>query len=63
MLHQVEGQLRGVQNAILNACPIGGMFGVSSVTRLHYRISGEISDMEDVIDRILLFITGIYCDV
>ena len=31
MLHQVEGQLRGVQKDIPNACPIGGMFGVSSV--------------------------------
>ena len=32
-------------------------------TQLPYRISGEISDMEDVIDRSLLFITGVYCDV
>ena len=32
-------------------------------TQLHNRISGEISDLEDVIDRILLFIMGIYCDV
>ena len=32
-------------------------------TQLHNRISGEISDLEDVIDSILLFITWINCDV
>ena len=47
-----------LMHALLAGCSVFRLF-----TQLHNRISGESSDLEDVIDLILLFITGINCDV